>query len=250
MHGMSGLEVCRALKNNPETAMIPVIFVTSLDTPEEEEACWNAGGVDFITKPINAPTTRNRVRAHLTLKQQSDVLRRLAWIDGLAGVANKRQFDERLILAWRRCLRSQLPLSLAAVDIDYFKACNDTYGHLLGDDCLRNVVKGIDGCMLRPSDFVASTGGEEFVCVLPAADRKGALAIAKRADQTVRNLQLPHTGSPLEYVTVSIGVATLDRAIEESHDHLFARADRALYRARHAGRACVIMDDGSPIGDG
>ena len=98
MPQMSGLEVCRRLKQDPETALIPVIFVTALDDPAEEEAaCWKAGGVDFITKPINAQTTRNRVRAHLTLKRQADVLRRLAWIDGLTGLANKRQFDERWI---------------------------------------------------------------------------------------------------------------------------------------------------------
>ena len=250
MHGMSGLEVCRALKDNPETAMIPVIFVTSLNTPEEEEACWNAGCVDFITKPINAQTTRNRVRAHLTLKQQSDVLRRLAWIDGLTGIANKRQFDERILQEWRRCRRSQLPLSLAAVDIDHFKTYNDTYGHLAGDDCLRSVVKAIDGCMSRPGDFVARTGGEEFVCVLPSANQQGALAIAERVGQSVRQLHIPHAVSALKVVTVSTGVATMAPGSEESHEQLFARADRALYQAKRAGRARVMVDDGSPVIEG
>ena len=250
MHGMSGLEVCRTLKDNPESAMIPVIFVTSLDTPEEEEACWNAGCVDFITKPINARTTRNRVRAHLTLKQQSDVLRRLAWIDGLTGVANKRQFDERLLQEWRRCRRAQEPLSLAAIDIDQFKAYNDTYGHLMGDDCLRSVVKTIETCLSRPGDFVARTGGEEFVCVLPSASPQGALAIAERIGQSVRQLHIPHAGSALEVVTISTGVATMEPGSPESHEQLFARADRALYRAKRTGRARVMVDDSNPVAEG
>jgi PleD family two-component response regulator len=182
MPQMSGLEVCRRLKQDPETAPIPVIFVTALDNPEEEEACWTAGGVDFITKPINAQTTRHRVRAHLTLKRQADVLRRLAWIDGLTGLANKRQFDERWIHEWKRCRRDGLSLAVATIDIDNFKAYNDTYGHLPGDDCLRSVALALRNSLARPGDFAARTGGEEFTCVMPEADVEGARLIASRIE--------------------------------------------------------------------
>jgi diguanylate cyclase (GGDEF)-like protein len=240
MPQMSGLELCRTLKASPDTASIPVIFVTSQDDPKEEGACWDAGGVDFITKPINAQTTRNRVRAHLTLKHQADVLRRLAWIDGLTGVANKRQYDERLQHEWRRCRRDDLPLSVAIIDIDYFKAYNDTYGHLAGDDCLRSVAAAIDGALSRPGDFVARSGGEEFTCVLPDADAAGARAIAGRIEQAVRDLQIPHSGGALAYVTVSIGIATAGKDGDATPESLFKRADHALYRAKHEGRARIV----------
>ena len=249
MPQMSGLEVCRRLKQDPETAPIPVIFVTALDDPAEEEACWKAGGVDFITKPINAQTTRNRVRAHLTLKRQADVLRRLAWIDGLTGLANKRQFDERWMHEWKRCRREGLSLAVAIVDIDNFKAFNDTYGHLPGDDCLRNVARALHDSLARPGDFAARTGGEEFTCVMPDADGEGAERIAQRIDGAVRALQIPHAGAAQAFVTVSVGLAIMPPSASEPPESLLKRADRALYRAKAAGRGRIVLDDAAPRGE-
>jgi diguanylate cyclase (GGDEF)-like protein len=249
MPQMSGLEVCRRLKQDPETALIPVIFVTALDNPAEEEACWEAGGVDFITKPINAHTTRNRIRAHLTLKRQADVLRRLAWIDGLTGLANKRQFDERWIYEWKRCRRDGLCLAVAIIDIDSFKAYNDTYGHLPGDDCLRNVAAALRDSLVRPGDLVARTGGEEFTCVMPDADANGAQRIAERIDRAIRALQIPHAGAALAFVTVSVGLAVMQPIGNESPESLLKRADRALYRAKSEGRARISLDDEAPFSD-
>lgn len=250
MPQMSGLEVCRRLKQDPETAPIPVIFVTALDNPEEEEACWKAGGVDFITKPINAQTTRHRVRAHLTLKRQADALRRLAWIDGLTGLANKRQFDERWMHEWKRCRRDGLSLAVATIDIDNFKAYNDTYGHLPGDDCLRSVALALRNSLARPGDFAARTGGEEFTCVMPEADVEGARLIASRIEHAVRALQIPHTGGALGIVTVSVGLAVMLPTVQEPPESLLKRADRALYRAKDAGRARIALDDDAPFSEG
>lgn len=244
MPDISGLEVCRALKQAPDTASIPVIFVTALNNPDEEAACWNAGAVDFITKPINAQTTRNRVRAHLMLKYQSDVLRRLAWIDGLTGVANRRQFDERMLREWKRCRRDGVPLAAAVIDIDYFKAFNDTYGHLAGDDCLRRVAQAAEAALQRPADFIARTGGEEFTCVLPDTDAAGAMQIAERIATRIRALQIPHLGSATGDVTVSIGIAAAAGPMDHAVETLLHRADAALYAAKHHGRAQVVADGG------
>ncbi len=243
MQGLSGLEVCAALKQQPETASIPVIFVTALDHPEEEAACWKAGGVDFITKPINAQTTRNRVRAHLTLKYQSDMLRQLAWIDGLTGVANRRQFDERLPSDFKRCRRAGVPMSVAQVDVDFFKRYNDALGHLAGDDCLRQVAIALRDGMYRPADLVARTGGEEFTVLMPEIDADGARVLAERLASAVRGLGLPHPDSVASHVTVSIGVAT-SCAADERAESLLQRADRALYLAKQRGRAQVAAGDG------
>ncbi|KRA16325.1 MULTISPECIES: diguanylate cyclase [unclassified Lysobacter] len=246
MPDLSGLEVCRALKADPETQSIPVIFVTSLDDPAEEAACWDAGGVDFITKPINALTVRNRVRAHLTLKQQSDLLRRMAWVDGLTGVANRRQFDERLAREWQRCRRGGQPLSAGIIDIDHFKAYNDTYGHLAGDDCLRQVAAAIESSLARPGDLVARTGGEEFTCLLPEIDLAGARVVVENVERAVRALGISHAASEHGTVTVSIGIATAQPAEEENAESLLNRADSGLYRAKRGGRARVRSDEDTP----
>lgn len=242
MPEMDGLQVCRALKEAPETAGIPVIFVTGLDDPEGEAACWDAGCVDFITKPINARTVRNRVRAHLTLKHQADLLRRTAWIDGLTGVANRRQFDEQLQREWQRCRRSGAALSVAVVDMDCFKAYNDTYGHLTGDDCLRQVAAAAQRSLLRPMDMVARTGGERFTCLLPEVGLDGARTIADRIESAVRDLHIPHAASVVASVTVSIGIASAVASINETTEGLLQRAEQALHRAKSRGRGRVCSD--------
>jgi len=239
MPELSGLDVCRALKASPATADIPVIFVTSLNDPEEEGACWDVGGVDFITKPINAKTTRNRVRAHLTLKHQADLLRQLAWIDGLTGIPNKRQIEARSEEEFRRCRGEALPLAVAVVDIDYFKSFNDTYGHLAGDDCLRSVAQAIQASLHRAGDFVGRMGGEEFVCLFPGATLPDALKLLERIDAAIRALKLPHAGGIDGYVTVSIGVISAVPHGDITMVALVEQADRALYQAKQQGRARV-----------
>lgn len=237
MPGMDGLEVCRRLKANPVTADIPVIFVTGLADPGEENTCWDAGAVDFITKPINVQTTRNRVRAHLMLKKQADLLRRLAWIDGLTGIANKRQFDERIREEVDRCQRRSLYLTVIIVDIDNFKAYNDTYGHLQGDDCLRQVAQAINASLRRSGDLVARTGGEEFTCILPEMDGPGAHEEAARIERAVRELGMPHEHGIDGKVTISLGVCSSIPDANASPQALIETADRALYQAKKSGRS-------------
>lgn len=237
-----GLAVCRALAADPATRDIPVIFVTGVDDPEGEAACWDAGGVDFITKPFNARTVSHRVRAHLTLKQQADLLRRLAWVDGLTGIANRRHFDDCLRDEWSRCARLSSPLSLVSIDIDHFKRFNDSKGHLAGDDALRTVALAAAGCVSRPGDLVARTGGEEFAALLSHVDAQGAAIVAERIRQVVAELAIGHPASDLGRISVSVGVASIVPKPGGEPDVLLAAADRALYAAKTAGRDCVRVE--------
>ena len=243
MPGMNGLELCQRLKQHSATVNIPVIFVTANQTMEDETACWNAGGVDFVSKPVNPQTIRNRVRAHLTLKFQADVLRQLAFLDGLTGIANRRYFDDRLAAECRRCSRSGTPLALIMLDVDFFKRYNDRYGHLAGDDCLRRIADTLKANLRRPYDLVARYGGEEFVCLLPDSTLAGAGEAAALLEQAVRELAIEHRDSDVaDVVTISLGVAVClpDRSFDA--DMLIKTADANLYKAKQAGRAQVHAD--------
>ncbi|WPC03809.1 diguanylate cyclase [Pseudomonas benzenivorans] len=240
MPGMDGRELCRRLKKLPEAQAIPVIFVTARESLDEETACWAAGGVDFVSKPFNPLTLRNRVNVHLALKFQTDRLREMAFVDGLTGIANRRQFEERLELEFRRCRRSGSPLALLMIDVDFFKPYNDRYGHQAGDECLRQLASLLRASMSRPGDLVARYGGEEFVFLLPETDEAGARVIAQRLVDAVRRLNLEHLDSHVApVVTISIGVAVLGADSSDSCEALIALADAQLYRAKKQGRGRV-----------
>jgi diguanylate cyclase (GGDEF)-like protein len=240
MPGMDGLELCRQLKQLPDARAIPVIFVTGHESLDEETACWNAGGVDFVNKPFNPLTLRNRVNVHLALKFQADRLREMAFVDGLTGIANRRQFEERLGQEYRRSRRNGTSLALLMIDVDFFKPYNDRYGHQAGDECLRQVAALLRANMNRPGDLAARYGGEEFAFLLPETDAKGARVIAERLVETVRQLNLEHLDSSVAAVlTVSIGAAVLDPDSRDSCEALITQADAQLYRAKKQGRARV-----------
>ena len=238
MPGIDGFEVCRRLKADAATRHIPVIFVTASSDEADETRGLELGAVDFITKPINPAIVRARVKTHLTLKMQSDMLRQLAFVDGLTGVFNRRYFDERMVEEWQRASRNGTPLSLLLIDVDFFKRYNDLQGHLAGDDCLRRVAQALKAAVSRPADVLVRYGGEEFACVLPETDAAGALAVAQRLEQSVRALGIAHAGSDAGgTVTVSVGAATRLHRQEDAVAALIARADRQLYRAKAEGRA-------------
>ncbi|AWM92863.1 diguanylate cyclase response regulator [Pseudomonas sp. 31-12] len=240
MNGMDGHEVCRRLKVDPMTQGIPIIFITAQQQESDEVLGLELGAVDFITKPINTTIVRARVRTHLTLKLQSDLLRSMALIDGLTGVANRRKFNEDILADWRQCFREQKPLSLILVDVDYFKRYNDRYGHQAGDDCLKSVAQTLSETVRRPYDLVARYGGEEFACVLPNTVLSGAVEIAERMQERVRILGIEHSASDVDRVlTISLGVATLTPTGELGFEALIEAADKQLYEAKNAGRARV-----------
>ncbi|CAK0774848.1 two-component system, chemotaxis family, response regulator WspR [Gammaproteobacteria bacterium] len=243
MPGMDGFEVCAALKADPATIDIPVIFVTSFNDVDHEAKALNAGAVDFISKPISPLVVTLRVRTHLTLRRQADELRQLSRIDGLTGVANRRWFDELLETEWLRAVRLRTPIGLLMVDVDYFKAYNDHYGHTAGDGCLKGVVDAIVSVVRKPPDAVARYGGEEFVCILPGNDLAGTALVGQRVLDEIRSRRLPHTFSGIaDIVTVSIGGTSLAPEADQTPNVLVEVADRYLYRAKGEGRNRLVID--------
>ncbi|MBA5637619.1 diguanylate cyclase [Duganella sp. LX20W] len=237
MPGMDGLAVCRRLKEDQDTRAIPVIFVTAGTLAEEENACWSAGAADFVSKPVNPLTLRNRVLAHLQFKLHMDALQAMAFADGLTGVANRRLFDDTLGAEFRRCGRSGEPLAMLMIDVDVFKRYNDHYGHQAGDECLKRVALALKQHLKRPYDLVARYGGEEFACLLPDTDEAGALAIAEELRLAIAALAIAHADSPVAgHVTISVGVAALRPEPDGDSAALLRLADQALYRAKHEGR--------------
>lgn len=237
MPGIDGFEVCTQLKADDATRNIPVIFVTAHNDAAQETHGLDVGAVDFISKPVNPAVVRARVKTHLTLKFQSDVMRKLVFLDGLTGVFNRRYFDQQLGMEMARSVRNSTPLSLIMLDVDFFKRYNDHYGHQAGDDCLRQIALTLKESLRRPADLVARYGGEEFACILPETSFEDALALARDLEQRVRAKNIPHERSDIaQVVTVSLGVSGRDAAGAGDAGVLLAEADVQLYKAKHAGR--------------
>ncbi len=237
MSRMDGIEVCRRLKAESALADIPIIFVTALTDPIDETRALEAGGVDFITKPVNPAVVRARVKTHITLKAQTDLLRSLVFIDGLTGVANRRRFDEVLPIEWRRCRRSNNAVTLLMIDIDHFKRYNDHYGHQAGDACLQQVAATLKAGLQRAHDLVARYGGEEFVCLMPECNHPAGQKKAQELHAAIATLGIPHADSPTaSHVTLSIGISVMRPDETNTMDELIAAADAALYDAKLGGR--------------
>lgn len=171
------------------------------------------------------------------LQAAQEEQRRLSFLDGLTGVANRRFLDQQLDQEWRRAARERSPLAVVMVDIDQFKAFNDTYGHLAGDDCLGRVAAALSQALRRPADFLARYGGEEFAAVLPGTGLEGALVLAEQMRAQVEGLAIPHaTSTVTTVVTVSLGVAATLPRNHDAPQAVLAAADTALYQAKQAGR--------------
>lgn len=264
MPGMNGFQLCMAMRADPRLHDIPVIFVTSHSGPEFELLAFDSGAVDFVAKPISEPLLLARVKAQLRVKRLANELRRMATIDALTELANRRCFDESFSREWKRLLRSGDPISLLLIDVDHFKLFNDRYGHPAGDVCLRSVAQALRSASRRPADVAARYGGEEFALLLPQTARLGAEHLACRVLDAIEHLTIPHETSPTcSHVTVSIGIACYDRDsacwIEPSADSRFGNdlqctaanltrsADLALYAAKRRGRAQAWMLDISDV---
>lgn len=258
MPDMDGYSVCEQLKAHPGTAAIPVIFLSALDRALDKVKAFSVGGVDYITKPFQTEEVLARVKTQLVLRRQqvqlqqeilerqkaevalqqaNEKLKRLANLDGLTQVSNRRRFDEYLTAEWRRLSRDRQPLSLLLADVDHFKAYNDTYGHLAGDDCLRTIARVLNQVVKRPADLVARYGGEEFALVLPNTPERGAVRITERLQTLLGDLAIAHESSPIApFVTLSIGISSQVPSVQTYAESLVAQADSALYRAKSEGR--------------
>lgn len=244
MPDLSGYEVCRRLKDDPDTRDIAVMIVTSHHSSAHEVQALESGAIDFLTKPLAPAVVRARVQTQLTLKSQADALHRQAMLDGLTGLYNRAYFHEHLELEWRRHQRQQVPLGFALLDVDHFKAFNDQYGHVAGDACLRRVAQALKASTRRPAEFVVRYGGEEFAIVMPNTPREEIARFGEWICRQVQDLAIPHEGSSAApVVTISAGLAVLVPSPDLTWSDLIERADRALYRAKQEGRNRAMVAD-------
>ncbi len=244
MPDIDGYEVCRRLKLLPETQDIPVIFITAMDQDEDEERGLKLGAIDYVTKPFKPAIVKARIKNHLELKNYRDFLKASSMIDGLTGIPNRRRFEEFSKCEWKRAARSRNPISVIMIDIDNFKNYNDTYGHLMGDDCLKSVADSINRSLNRPADLTARWGGEEFVCVLPDTDSQAAMRIAEIIRESVNKLNIPHKASiNSSVVTISLGVASIIPETSLEFDFIMSKADKALYSSKNNGKNRVTLEN-------
>ncbi|MBF0338818.1 MAG: PleD family two-component system response regulator [Nitrospirae bacterium] len=237
MPGIDGYGVCKSLKADPATEDIPVIFITSKVDEQDEIKGFEAGAVDYVTKPFRPVIVKARVETHVALRVKSEMLKNLSLRDGLTGISNRRRFDEYMEIVWNYSIRESLPLSLILIDIDYFKLYNDHYGHQSGDSCLIEVAGCLASSINRKTDVVARYGGEEFTCILPNTHLDGAVSVAGKFRDDIIALQIPHSRSSAnDCITISQGIATLIPSDTSSPETLIKMADQALYKAKENGR--------------
>ncbi|TAL01428.1 MAG: diguanylate cyclase [Rhodospirillaceae bacterium] len=243
---IDGFSVCRQIKSDPRGRETPVIFLTSRNSAQDEVNGLEAGGIDYIAKPINPAILRARVNNHAELKHSRDTLTRLARIDSLTGLPNRRTFDDVLEREWRRLARTNSPLSLIMFDVDHFKLYNDTYGHGGGDLCLRHIAESAVSALQRPADMIARYGGEEFAAILPDTEVAGAAAVAEAIREGIAVLKIEHeTSQTAPCVTVSLGLVTSVPNLDRVPETLVSMADRALYAAKASGRNRVVISSES-----
>jgi len=255
MPEMDGLQACRRIKACPRLVDIPLIMVTAEDSAESLKEAFDAGAMDYVRKPVNRVELMARVKSALRLKQEMDCrkareaelvvltekLQKLSTMDGLTGIANRRNFDDELARAWRRGQRESAPVALVLVDIDHFKSFNDHHGHLAGDDCLRRVAQVLARSVKRPFDLVARYGGEEFAVLLPDTAGAGAELLAEKLRREVEILNIANIhANAVRRVTISAGVAAAVPQPGSQPASLIAAADGCLYRAKREGRNRVV----------
>jgi diguanylate cyclase (GGDEF)-like protein len=237
MPGIDGYEVLSSLKSNELTKEIPVIFITALESTSDESKGFEMGAVDYIKKPFKPIIVKARVKTHIELKRKTLLLERMASIDGLTQISNRRSFDNNLEKEVRRASRTQSQLSMVMMDIDFFKGYNDHYGHAGGDDCLQRVAGAVSKIPKRAGDTVSRYGGEEFAVILPNTPYHGAIKVSENIRQAVEDLNLSHAGSNIsEVVTMSLGVTTVTGGKGLKPLNLIKKADEALYMAKEQGR--------------
>jgi len=262
MPEINGLELLHHYKSHDAIADVPILMLSGTDSVEVKAEAFQRGADDYMVKMPHEIELLARLRHHtksfLEHREREIMLReleeekkklaiaykeleRLASVDGLTDIANRRHFDEAFAKEWSRAMRETESLSLLMIDIDCFKQYNDCYGHLAGDECLKLVAGTLKEHLQRPTDWVARYGGEEFVVLLPGTHARGAMKVAERLRKEIVALQLPHGDSvALDLVSISLGVATVAPMLKHLPTELLQLADKALYEAKDGGRNQVI----------
>lgn len=267
MPDMDGVEVCRQIKATEHLKDIPIVVVTVKKEVEWLQLSFAAGAADYIAKPLNKVELLARVRSVLKLKRETDrrkaqehellemkrqleesnqTLLRLSSLD-LTGITNRRRFEEFLDQDWKNAVRDNKPLSLVMLDLDYFKAYNDTYGYQAGDEYLKQVAGAIRGALRsgsadRPEDIVARYGGDEFVVLLRQTDMAGAQVVAQRLSEAIKSRIFSDQPEVKVRLTASIGIAGFPDHAQTKRD-LVRRSDEAMCQAKAAGRNRICSAD-------
>lgn len=245
----NGIDVCRTMIEDPAITMIPIIFLTGTVDIETKVRAFDAGAVDYVTKPFDAVELRARVRAALRTKRYHDLLASRARVDGLTGLGNRSFFDERFSEELLYARRNGGSVSLILLDVDHFKGINDTFGHPFGDVVLQRIAETTRD-QLRGHDVACRYGGEEFGLVLPGTDQESARRVAERIRAAIADMRLERKQERVS-VTASLGVATSAAGGASSCADMIAAADAALYEAKQAGRnrVCCAPAEGEPRPD-
>jgi diguanylate cyclase (GGDEF)-like protein len=242
MPGMDGLEVCRRIQEQGRTAP-PVIFLTARAQPGGLLEGFEAGAVDYVTKPFRPSELLARVHSAVKSKAVRDVFAHEATTDALTALLNRRALEDRADEAVALARRYERPLGCLMVDIDHYKTVNDTHGHRAGDSVLRQVAERIRAST-RLSDVIARYGGEEFVLLLPETDEEHSALTAEKVRQEIACQPMLVAGidgaAVALDVRVSVGVASFHPRVADASE-LVASADRALYQAKRLGRDRVVV---------
>jgi two-component system, chemotaxis family, response regulator WspR len=264
MPGVDGLDLVSQYRADPTIAGVPIIVLSAKEEPATKCEAFRRGANDYLVKLPDKieliARIRYHTRAYLNQVQRDEAyralresqqqlmeanleLQRLNKVDGLTGLSNRRYFDEYLDAEWKRAVRTEIPIALLMIDVDCFKAYNDTYGHVGGDDVLRKVADAVADHCTRPTDAAARYGGEEFAMILPHTDADGVLALGQTVCRAIEALHIPHRGSTVgEHLTVSIGATSVvPGPAGPMMASLIETADKALYKAKRAGKNCVVL---------
>lgn len=262
MPGVDGLTLVRQYRANPATRDIPVIVLSTKEDPAIKSEAFAAGANDYLVKLPDSIELIARIRYHSKsylnqvqrdqaymalrhsqqqLQEKNLVLHRLSNLDGLTGLSNRRYFDEYIETQWKLAIREQNPISLLMIDVDDFKRYNDTYGHLAGDEALKSVAMVMRQRFLRPTDLTARFGGEEFAVILPGTPFAPIQSLGESLRRGIEALAIPHRASTIgEYLTVSIGGASMVPQPKDSFLSLIDSADEAMYAAKKLGKNQIV----------
>jgi diguanylate cyclase (GGDEF)-like protein len=251
MPGIDGYETARRLRTALPEEWTPIIFLSASEDDQDLQRAIESGGDDYLVKPVSTVVLSAKIRAARRLDQMrgklvemsrelaaaNQRLEVLANQDGLTGIANRRAFDSLIQRYFAQAARQHTPLSVVLCDVDNFKAYNDRYGHLAGDECLRRVGAVVGRSCRRATDLAARYGGEEFALLLPDTPQPGAFQVVEAVRNEVASLAIVHeASSAAPVVTLSAGVATYVAERDKTLFDLIERADAALYRAKELGR--------------
>ena len=241
MPEMDGYQTLSEIKKTESIKKTPVVFITGLNSDEDEEKGLSLDAADYITKPFSAMIVKIRVRNQIQIVNQLKMIERLSLTDQLTELPNRRYFDDRINMEWRQAIRERTQISLLLIDIDRFKNINDAYGHQNGDIVLKILSGILKKSLKRPGDFSARWGGEEFIILMPNTSLEGAFEIAEKIRTDIEKEDIFLENGKRINTTVSIGVNSYSPEKTCSVQAFISDTDKALYTAKDAGRNKVMM---------